>query len=175
MTVAVRVYVVDTGYIVELFRVDGRFTEEAHRQIKTKFGEAIDNGNRLYVPLPVLFEVANHIAGVSNASHRKALVDKFLAAVSSSVKDSIPWIITPPGDPTSIQELMDALGHSVKRFATEFSEQKIGLTDTIVIMEAERLKNTHSSTKLKRYFVHIWTRDSDVKAREPDTEPNPFV
>lgn len=175
MTVTIREYVVDTGYLVEIFRVDKLYTEESYQRIKAKFSEAIERGDRLYVPLPVLFEVANHIAGVANGTRRRELVNKFLADVSSSVKDTQPWTITPPGDPQSIEELMGALGYSVNRFADEFSEQRIGLTDTIVIMEAERLKLAHSSSKLKQYLVHIWTRDEGVKAREPDTEPNPFV
>lgn len=174
MTVSIRMYVVDTGYILELFRVGTQFSEEGHRKVVDKFKMAITSKSRLYVPLPVLFEVANHIAGVSDFPNRRRLVNEFLATVSDSVQKSNPWIITPPGDPDSIQELMNALGYSVNRFATEFAEQEISLTDTIVIMEAERLKDAYPSTTLKQYFVHIWTTDSGVKTREPDTEPNPF-
>lgn len=171
MTTKPRVFVVDTCYIDELFRVDGWCKDQAHQPVKNKFSDAITNGYRLYVPLPVLFEVANHIASVSNTERRRELVNKFLVTVTSSVKKSNPWIITPPGDPTSIQELMAALEQNINRYASDFSMQTIGLTDTIVIMEAERLKKKYRAMM----SVHIWTTDKRVKTREPDKEPNPFV
>ncbi|CAG0988888.1 hypothetical protein ANRL3_02632 [Anaerolineae bacterium] len=171
----IRIYVVDTSYLLELFRVPKDSTDESHAKVKAKFSEAIERGDRLYVPLPVLFELANHIADVKDSSRRKVLADELRRAVAISVESETPWIVTPPGNAETIAELMTALAESTGRFASEFSAQRLGLTDTVIIMEAERLRKEHKSTRLKPYVVHIWTRYQAMKSLEPDTESEPFV
>jgi len=51
----IHIYVVDTSYLLELFRVPKDSTDESHAKVKSKFSEANERGDRLYVPLPVLF------------------------------------------------------------------------------------------------------------------------
>lgn len=172
---AIRLYVVDTSYLLELFRVDGCSTDSGHRIVKQKFMEAIDRKDSFYVPLPALFELANHIADVKDASRRRALSEKLRETVYSCLEHANPWVLTPSGGPETIRELMEALRESVNRFASEFSQRKLGLTDTVVIREAERLRKVHQPTKLKSYYVHIWTRHREMKSHEPDTESTPFV
>lgn len=123
----------------------------------------------------MIFELANHIADVKDAHLRKRLANKLASTISSSLEDAEPWTITPPGNPDSIRELIEALGHGASRFAEEFSLQKLGLTDTVVIMEAERLREKNPSSQLKSYYVHIWTMHRELKSREPDAQPAPFV
>lgn len=173
----IRIYVVDTSYLLELLRVPQNYQEESHVIIKAKISEAIDKGDRLYVPFPVVFELANHIADVKDSSRRKVLADKFREFVSQSLESqtSSMWTITPPANAQTIAELMTALDESTGRFVSEFSSQKLDLTDTVIIMEAERLRKKHKSTKLKPYLVHIWTRHKPIKSREPDPEPDAFV
>lgn len=171
----IRIYVVDTSYLLELFRVPPNYTDESHITIKAKFNTVIERGYRLYVPLPVLFELANHIADVKDSSTRKKLADELRGAIMMSLESETPWIVTPPGNAQTITELMNALAESTGRFASEFSTQRLGLTDTVIIMEAERLRNAHKSTRLKSYSVHIWTRHESMKSREPDPEPDAFV
>lgn len=60
----------------------------------------------------------------------------------------------------------------INRFSDEFVQQKLGLTDTSIITECERLKKQH---KLSGCKIHIWTRHQALKAREPDVELKPFV
>ncbi len=172
---AIRLYVIDTSYLLELFRVDGCYEEYAHVAIKKQFSDAIEKKFSFYVPTPVIFELANHIADIKDSSRRNELAIQLSNTVISCVENGNPWILTPPGKPETIRELMEALRESTTRFANEFSCQKLGLTDTVVILEAERLKNNHKSSTLKEYFVHIWARHDELKSREPDTEPCPFV
>jgi predicted nucleic acid-binding protein len=76
-------YVVDTGYLLELFRVTGHFNEGKHKRIDDKFKQAAKEGFPVYIPVLVLFEVANHIAQVPDGSIRKALAGKLTASVKN--------------------------------------------------------------------------------------------
>ena len=171
----IRLYVVDTSYFLDLYRVDGCWEKEAFTAIQHKFSEAIDKKYSFYVPSPVIFELANHIADVKNSLRRKTLANQLNNAVISCIDNGNPWVLTPLGKPETIHELMAALTESTTRFATEFSDQKLGLTDTVVILEAERLKKNHPSGTLNKYCVHIWSRHRELKSREPDNEPDPYV
>jgi hypothetical protein len=159
-------YVVDTGYLLELFKVDGRYNDDKHKIIDAKFKKAAIQGFRIYVPVSVLFEVATHIAYVDNGYRRKKLAEKLAIIVDSCVKKQNPWIITPGEELKSIEQLAETL----LKFANEYAVQELSLTDTSVLLIAQELKKNRSD-----YKVHIWTTEHTLKAREPDTEPNPFV
>jgi hypothetical protein len=167
----IRIYVLDTSYLLELFRVPGDSTEEYHRQAKQQFKDALEKRFLFYVPIPVLFELANHIADVRDFSHRKALATDLRDTVSSCLEKASPWVITPLGEPGSIAALMSALDKIAGHFADEFSNEGLGLTDTAVILEARRIRKKYSSSSVKQYFVHIWTQHAALKAHEPDREP----
>ena len=170
--VTLAVLVIDTSYLLELYRVPDFFDADCADEIKTRFFEAISRRSRLYVPFPVVFEVANHIVDVRDGTIRRRLAERFAADVRSSVESEAPWIIIPAdkGDVMlGLAEFLD-LCH---RYATEFAPQQVGLTDTSLIVEAARLKReryAHASQK-----VHIWTKDKRLKAHEPDTEPDPYL
>lgn len=163
-----RFYVVDTGYLVELFKVDGHYNDESHRTIAQKF-KAVDEieSDRIYVPVSVLFELANHIAHVNNGGRRIKLASKLAMIVKECVENENPWIIEPCEELKSVQNLYETL----LKFSYEYSVQGLGLTDTSVLLIAEELRKKYAPS----YFIHIWTTDQALKAREPNTEQNPFV
>ena len=163
-------YVLDTGYLDELWKVDGYFTEEKHAEIKTRYRKAIESGADFIVPVPVLFELASHITHIKNHGRRRKLSEQFKESVSSSLNDDLPWHIVPDKTGILFANLADALQASVDRFAKQFAEQKISLTDTAVCLSAERFK-----AKNKNRPVHIWTVDNALKALEPDAEPEPYL
>lgn len=171
---SIRIYVVDTSYLLELYRVDGCSQDDAHANVLKKFLDNIDTG-QFFVPISVLFELANHIADIHDAQRRRSLAAKLRADIESSVSEQTPWVVTHATDAQSLEDLLSALNESVARFAEEFSAQKLGLTDTTVILEAERLRKKYVNDSLKHYQIHIWTRHLELKAREPDTEPSQFV
>lgn len=171
---AIRIYVVDTSYLLELYRVDGCSQEDAHSSVLQKFRENIGDG-RFFVPIAVLFELANHVADIHDSQRRKSLAVRMRADIESSISEQTPWVITHATDALSLDDLLSALNESVARFADEFSAQKLGLTDTTVILEAERLRKKYVSDSLRNYQIHIWTRHRELKAREPDTEASQFV
>ncbi len=159
------VFVIDTSYLLELFSVPGHSSSNAVKEIRIRFEKAIKNHSRLYVPLPCIYELANHIAHVDNGDMRKKIAGKIFETVKSSVEKRIPWNITPS---TGFENLPDLL----KMYAEEFVIQHISLTDTSVVLEAKRLQKKYNDPQ---YFVHIWTKDKSLKAREPDNEINPFL
>jgi predicted nucleic acid-binding protein len=48
------VYVVDTSYLVEFYKVGKHHKEINHQEVKKRFDEAIKNKYRLYVPIILL-------------------------------------------------------------------------------------------------------------------------
>ena len=163
-----RFYVIDTGYLVELFKVDGHFNQDSHQIIAQKFN-AVNKieSDRIYVPISVLFELANHIAHVNNGGRRIKLASKLATIVKECVENENPWIIEPCEELKSVQNLYETL----LKFSHEYSAQGLGLTDTSVLLIAEELRKKYD----RSYLIHIWTTDRALKALEPDTEQNPFV
>lgn len=159
------VFVLDTSYLLELFRVPGHSNDAAVTEIRNRYGKAIKNNSRLYVPLPCIFELANHIADVNDGHSRRELGNKFFETIKSCVKENIPWIITPSCD-------MEILTQLCEVFAVRYLLKTIDLTDTNTILESQRLKKKYSSFS---YNVHIWTKDSNLKAYEPDHEIDSFT
>lgn len=160
------IYVIDTSYLVEIADCDGRSHPKAVKEIRKRFKREASRSARFFVSLPSVFELGNHIANVKNASRRAKLAEWLLSTVQSSLKDRMPWCITPAGKPEDIlPELMD-------RFVPLAAKRKVGLVDTFTIAEAERLKQRHSGARPK---VHIWTNDGNLKDYEPDKEPDAFL
>lgn len=167
-----RIFVVDTSYLLELFKVGSRtkkdWNEKSHNTIKKKFGEEEDAGSRFYFPIPVLFELANHIA---DADNKHILVNIFMGLIDQCLDDDIPFFITPCSNANSIKDFILDLKIIMDHFNDEFVYQELGLTDTSIIAEATRLKEKY----LLSCKVHIWTKHQKLKALEPDTEKNAFV
>lgn len=163
------VYVVDTSYLVEYYKVDGHYKEDSHKEIWQRFNVAISNKNTLYIPVPVIFELANHIAHIKNGIYRQKLAEQFVFDIQNSLTKDSPFNLVPCKDFESIEEL----AKNLVEFSNHYAKQGLGLTDTAVYLQAEQLAESYK--RLKNYRIHIWTRDTALKALEPDTEPNPFV
>ncbi|NOQ63692.1 MAG: hypothetical protein GQ582_04205 [Methyloprofundus sp.] len=161
--------VVDTSYWLELFKVPRHYKNEHHQKIKQHFDVATKNTFRFYLPIPVLFELANHIAHVDNGFERQGLAQKFSSIVSKGIDINEPLFNVIPcmAFPVAM-DLKENLNFFVDRFEMEFSPQGLGFTDSSIILEAESLKEETN-------IVHIWTLDQALKAREPDTESNAFI
>ena len=159
-----KIYVIDTSYLLELYKVPGFSTPSSYTKIKDKFKSAIENAFQLHVPFPCILEFGNHIADVKNGKARKTLGEQFSKAIKSSIEESSPWIISPLDERLFVQKC--------ELFSNVFLPHRLSLTDTFVIQEAKRLKDKYKSFK---YSVHIWTKDENMKAREPDNEPDAFL
>ena len=158
-------FVIDTSYLLELFKVPG-FSQDADvDEVRKRHLLAIENDNRLYVPLPCIFELGNHIADVKDGRFRRELGKTLFETVRSSLAKNMPWNITPSAGIEVLSQLCEV-------FAGKYVAERIGLTDTFTIQEAHRIKKKYSSFNCK---VHIWTKDEALKAREPDSEKDPFL
>jgi len=158
------VLVIDTSYLTELYQVPSYSSSEGHKQVRAKFDRATESQVRFYVPYPVIFEVANHIAKGRDDGARTALAKRFVDEMLKSFESSKPFIITPAIRDEQLKELL-------RVFAGEMVRERVGLTDASIVHEAKRLKKLYST----QARVHIWTKDRALKAREPDPEPGPFV
>lgn len=165
--------VVDTSYLLELFRVPGDYEEEAHQRVSAKFAELIQSGGRLYVPVPVIFELANHVADVADGHVRYELARKLKKTVETSLEENSPWIILPTMSERILLDLVDTLT-LCNAFAEEFAVQSIGLTDISLISISKHVAEK-AGRQVPRANVFIWTRDAALKAHEPNAEPDAFV
>ena len=163
---SVTLYVIDTSYLIEVFACGRDSNLTASAEVLRRFRQANANGGRFFVPLPCLFELGDHIADVGHDELRKALVEKLVSTVKSSLESNNPWAITPTGTPETV------LPKLMERFAPAAKGQKIGLVDAFTWEESVRLKAKLSQLKAR---VHIWTNDRGLKDKEPDTEVNPYL
>lgn len=159
-----RIYVIDTGYLLELFRVPGASSCSSAEKVKKRFKDAISNKDGLYVPFPCICELGNRIAQVKDGSVRRKLALKLHDTVKTSIDEGFPWTITPSD---GISEIMPYF----LRFA-DYCESGIGLTDSIVIQESIRLDKKYN---VFGYKIHIWTKDTTLKSYEPEGEADAFL
>ena len=163
---AMPVYVIDTSYLCELFAVPSHSTEEATSEVKRRFTVAAEVGARLYISLPTIFELAGHIAGVPEGGRRRKLSMKLRDTVVSSIREGQPWSLLPVINEDAVEGLLDD-------FVRYSPEKGISLVDTILIDEANRLRET--KYRGEEWQVHIWTTDGRLKAEEPDAEFDAFL
>jgi len=162
--------VVDTSYLLELYRVPGKHEPAFSERVRERFRGAIDASHRLFVPFAVVFEVANHIARVRDWPSRRGLAEQLARVVRASVEEGTPWVMTPANE--DILTALTALLALLDRYADEWVRHGIGLSDAAILELARRLKAKYNQPGDR---VHIWTRDQALKAREPDTEPEPLA
>ncbi len=169
------IYVIDTSYLLELFKVDHCYSEQASREITNRFRQAGKAGSLFFVPLPCIYELGNHIADVKGGTHRRQLANTLLGTIESCMKFNSPWTITPATCIKGLYTLWHDFAHEYVQYTKSKSSGKggsIGLVDSSTIHEARRLKKEH---KKSIYKVHIWTKDGTLKALEPDKESHPFI
>lgn len=158
------ILVIDTSYLLELFKVPGCSEPRAVTEVRRRYAEAVERGAGFVVPLPCLFELGNHIADVRQGQARHRLARELAAKVIAAIEGEGERVLAPSPEGRHFRKLWE-------RFAESFSLQRVGLIDTCIIEEARRLKTHYGNMAT----VHIWTRDERLKAYEPDPEVDPFV
>ncbi|HIE02028.1 MAG TPA: hypothetical protein EYP59_17380 [Thiotrichaceae bacterium] len=87
------ILVIDTSYLLELFGVPGYSDDKAIREIRKRHEKAIKDKALLFVPLPCLFELGNHIADVRDETRRQSLANLLVQTIQTSIEKSTPWTI----------------------------------------------------------------------------------
>jgi len=158
-----RVFVIDSSYLTELYRVPGFSSASFSRALRSKIAQEVDA--RFYVPVGCLYKLCDHIADVDDGNRRHQLARQVATDVRSSRDRGLPWLVSPSTG-------LDELAEFVRRFAFDPGHLAIGLTNSEVIEIARTLKSRYGIEG--RYRVHIWTRNQRLKAYEPDPEPAPL-
>lgn len=91
------VAILDTSWLLELYRVPGYCKESRTLPVRTETAELIDAQYELFVTVPVLFEVASHINHVRDGRNRRSLGEKLRDNITSSINRESPWTITTVG------------------------------------------------------------------------------
>lgn len=90
--------IVDTSWLLELYRVPGYSQETRTADVIQTTVESVNDGGELLVTVPVLFEVANHITHVRDGNSRRTLSAKFRDDIISSIDRDSPWTIVATGE-----------------------------------------------------------------------------
>jgi predicted nucleic acid-binding protein len=156
--------VVDTSYLLDLFRIPGHSDPRRSEIAARRLDAAIVRRARLFLPVPVLFEVGNFVAQIADREVLDLQARRLLTLFDLAAK-GLPWIVPLASDDEvwTRRHLHDC----VTRFVAAQETPDVGLTDAAVIFEADRLK----ANRLWPRRVHIWTNEHAMKAREPDPEP----
>ena len=83
--------ILDTSWLLELYQVPRDSKPQRHEHVLKQAKEAAQG--RMYVTVPVLFEVASHIVRVRNGHHRRSLIRKFREHLRTSLRDAVPWTV----------------------------------------------------------------------------------
>lgn len=157
--------VIDTSYLCEWMEVP-HYTHEADAiEIKRRFVNAASEGWSFYLPLPCLFELADHITDCGNAAERRRLARELKDQLTASLANKGPWILWPAPRPD------EDLAEVFEKWVADNVSRKVGITDTSTEQTAAALARKYRS---HGYKVHIWTKDAGLKSLEPDQESNAF-
>ncbi|WP_419934531.1 hypothetical protein [Candidatus Palauibacter sp.] len=156
-------FVLDTSYLCEFYRVPGHHRNEFSARIGQRMHE--QPTGRFFLPLGCLYQLCDHIGNISDGHKRRDLASTVVSDIKASLEDGWPWLIVPAAD------VEDELPRLLRAFSEDPVRLKMGLTDSTVVSEANRLKQKYSPSL--EYRVHIWTRK--LKAYEPDPEPDALL
>lgn len=159
-------YVIDTSYLLELYAIPGKSTQEAIDEIRRRLLGAAESGSPLYVTVPSIYELTKHIVRIRDGNQRRRYAVHVKNDVLSSLEKGTPWNVIP-------SQQFYALGQLVSNFVENHIHEGIDLADGTLIDEARRLKRERY--KGSGWRVHIWTKDENLKAREPDREQNAYL
>lgn len=159
-------YVIDTSYLLELYAIPGKSTPEAIAEVRERLRSAAERGSPLYVTVPSIYEFAKHIVQISDGNQRRHYAIRLKNNVMSSLKEGTPWTVIP-------SQRLDALGRLLSSFVENHIHDGIDLADGTLIDEARRLKRERY--RGSEWSVHIWTKDGNLKAREPDVEQEAYL
>ena len=91
------VAILDTSWLLKLYRVPGDFQESRTLTVRAEAGRLVNAGCELFVTVPVLLEVASHITHVRDGSRCRDLGERLLGDIESSIGRGSPWTIASVG------------------------------------------------------------------------------
>lgn len=138
--------ILDTSWLLELYKVPGDSDPQRFEGVRKQAEAVVAAQDRMYVTLPVLFEVANHIVHVRNGHHRRRLITRFGKEVSTSLGDEAPWTVARALQNDILLRSRDFIALA-KRFAEE-SATGYSLADISIIDLAQRLQKRQLKVRI---------------------------
>ena len=89
--------ILDTSWLLELYQVPGYCKESRFPRVRKEIADIVGAGGELFVTVPVLFEVANHVTHVRDGRRRRTLSEKLRNDIKSSLDGESPWTIVATG------------------------------------------------------------------------------
>ena len=132
-----RVAILDTSWLLEFYRVPGDFEESRTPQVRKQAKELEKAECKLFVTVPVLFEVANHITRVRDGHRRRTLSEELLQNITSSFDENAPWTVVTVGREILLRS-QDVI-HLASRFL-EASGPNYSFADISIIDLADQLR-----------------------------------
>ncbi len=161
------ILVVETSYLCELYRVPGFSDATFSSRVQRRWDRmASEQRASFYVPMGCLYQLCDHIADVPDGNQRRRLANQVVADVESSLERGSLWTILP-------SQGLDELPGFLRAFSSDPGHLRLGLTNSGVLKIASDLGSRYGSSS--SYRVHIWTRNPNLKAYEPDAESDPLI
>ncbi|MCX7133711.1 hypothetical protein [Aeromonas sp.] len=161
-----KIIILDTSFLIEYFAVPIDSSPERHEQAFECFCDLIDKNYDIYVPLSVVYELANHIIDIKNPHKRTELANKFTELMQCAWADRTPFTIIPCTDDQSIELTEINLNSLCNSYATHINEG-LSLTDCTIIDAAIKIKKSYKERR-RNWPAHILTLHTALKAHEPD-------
>ena len=149
------VTIVDTSWLLELYQVPGDSKKTRHAEVLRK--TAMAARGRLFVTLPVLFEVANHIVHVRDGNVRRRLVSRFRRDLKRSLEEDVPWTVVTSMDDGILLRSKDLIALA-DRFLQE-SGLGYSFADISIVDLATELRR-----KLRTIKVRILAFDEQLRS-----------
>ena len=137
--------ILDTSWLLELYRVPGYFEESRTLPVRTETAESVAAGRELFVTVPVLFEVASHITHVRAGRRRRIHGERLRDDIGSSVDRDSPWTIATVGSEILLRS------EDVMRLAERFLESSgpnYSFADISIIDLAAELRRSGRMVKI---------------------------
>lgn len=85
--------ILDTFWLLELYKVPGHYSPSRTENVRVETAKFVATEGELFVTVPVLFELANHIAHVDDGTRRRTLAERLLKDIREAIDDDSPWTI----------------------------------------------------------------------------------
>lgn len=143
------IVIVDTSVLLNVLAIPG-FSQDRDA-VLDRFGELVDAGASILLPLGAVFETGNHIADVPDGRQRRRYATAFADQVRRALKREAPWTLAPLPDTDQLMGWLDTFPND----ATE----GLGMVDLSIKKEWERACSQHPHRR-----VLIWALDQHLRS-----------
>ena len=142
-----RIVIVDTSVLLNVLDVPG-FNQDRNA-VLDRFGNLVDAGANLLLPMGAVFETGNHIAQLPDGNHRRNRAETFRDRVREALEGRAPWALLPLPNAHQLTDWLDSFPDSAMRRA--------GMVDLSIVKAWER-----TCALQPGHRVSIWSLDQHL-------------